>query len=1051
MEAEKEKKAKKNGKKKAIIISVAALCLVAIGVAVFFFFFGRNPMSATTMRILRYEGSVSLFDNDKENTLMENMLLHSGNVLATQDASYIDISLDDSKVVGLDEASRAEFNQSGKKLDISLVNGGLYFYTTEKLKDDETFDIRTSTMIIGIRGTSGYVRADEETGVTTLQLTSGKVHIEGTNPVTGGKRETDITAGQSVKTYFYNDRQGEDSIEFIIDSFDEEDLPVYYVKSLVEQPDVLKAVVEESGLSEEKLREIAQTDTEEVSEEEDSEEQNEETEDAEEEPEEEEAEEEPQENQQTNAANHPAVPAAANANTAAANPSETTTNNTVTNNTNTNDTNTNDTNTNDTNTNDTNTNDTNTNDTNTPAENTDDTGNTNNTDNNSTDPEPSNEEENDNNTETDTYTVTADTATGGTVTASPSDAKEGDVVTLTATPQSGYELDAWSVKDSSGNAISVSENSANNTATFTMPAGNVSVSATFKEASVTTYRVSTTTATGGTVTTSPSDAKEGDVVTLTATPQSGYELDAWSVKDSSGNAITVGALSSNGTGSTATFTMPAGNVTVSATFKETVPATYNIKTHILAGGTVTSSATTAVEGATVTLTATPQSGYELDSWSVQDSSGNQIAFSENRSNNTATISMPASDVTVSATFKEIATYRVNVSSSITGGAIAASVATAVKGTLITLTATPDTGYELDKWNVQLSDGNTLVTEITPDNPNKATFTMPAYDVTVSATMKKKSYSIESGTTTGLASIQFQNGSVSEVMTAQMGDTVTVLMELESGRRITDITIEKSDGTAVSHSAISTDSATGYKKASFTMPAGDVTVSVKTADAVFGIGVPDEITLSVPSAAELSVNFESYEARENNVVSGYIYGDYFTSFEVKVKKSDGEIVESVYSDNELSFIMPDDDVTICLEGVVSQMLTPAGTLSIYTTELLMPYITRAGVYYTASGTPVMIAGLTQDASGEFSNADLGIYIPASVGGLGAADIMYSYEGNKVSVSLLNTEGTKVATLTDDGNNSTCSATLPKDDFSQATAQLKLIWNKEDDEFTLDVTE
>ncbi|MBQ0121766.1 MAG: bacterial Ig-like domain-containing protein, partial [Bacteroidales bacterium] len=62
---------------------------------------------------------------------------------------------------------------------------------------------------------------------------------------------------------------------------------------------------------------------------------------------------------------------------------------------------------------------------------------------------------------------------GGTVTASPTSAKEGDKVTLTATPATGYEFGSWNITPSTV------EVNANNQ--FTMPAANVNVSATFNE------------------------------------------------------------------------------------------------------------------------------------------------------------------------------------------------------------------------------------------------------------------------------------------------------------------------------------------------------------------------------------------------------------------------------------------------------------------------------------------------------------------------------------------------------------------------------------------
>jgi len=61
----------------------------------------------------------------------------------------------------------------------------------------------------------------------------------------------------------------------------------------------------------------------------------------------------------------------------------------------------------------------------------------------------------------------------GTITFSHNQAVEGDVVTLTPTPASGYEFDHWVVTDASNNPVSVTDNQ------FEMPASNVTVSATF--------------------------------------------------------------------------------------------------------------------------------------------------------------------------------------------------------------------------------------------------------------------------------------------------------------------------------------------------------------------------------------------------------------------------------------------------------------------------------------------------------------------------------------------------------------------------------------------
>ena len=79
-----------------------------------------------------------------------------------------------------------------------------------------------------------------------------------------------------------------------------------------------------------------------------------------------------------------------------------------------------------------------------------------------------------------------------------------------------------------------------------------------------TYDVNVETATNGTVTVSATSAKAGDTVTVTATPADGHELDTITVTGASGTAVAV---------NDSKFTMPAENVTVSAAFKVTPPAT----------------------------------------------------------------------------------------------------------------------------------------------------------------------------------------------------------------------------------------------------------------------------------------------------------------------------------------------------------------------------------------------------------------------------------------------------------------------------------------------
>ncbi len=78
------------------------------------------------------------------------------------------------------------------------------------------------------------------------------------------------------------------------------------------------------------------------------------------------------------------------------------------------------------------------------------------------------------------YKITIGAMENGTVTANPTAAKAGATVTLTPVPDEGYALSTLTVTDRFGDAVRVTENS-DGTYTFTMPNGQVTVTAIFVE------------------------------------------------------------------------------------------------------------------------------------------------------------------------------------------------------------------------------------------------------------------------------------------------------------------------------------------------------------------------------------------------------------------------------------------------------------------------------------------------------------------------------------------------------------------------------------------
>ena len=151
------------------------------------------------------------------------------------------------------------------------------------------------------------------------------------------------------------------------------------------------------------------------------------------------------------------------------------------------------------------------------------------------------------------YTISYNNPSNGSFTTKPASATSGSSVSFVATPATGYVVDTVTVMNGS---TAISTTNSGNTYTFTMPSANVSVTATFKKA---TYTI-TANATDCTVTGLTSPAEYGSTVSFTVTPDTGYALKTLTVKQ----GTTTVSVTDSGNNSYS-FTMPAGNVTITAT------------------------------------------------------------------------------------------------------------------------------------------------------------------------------------------------------------------------------------------------------------------------------------------------------------------------------------------------------------------------------------------------------------------------------------------------------------------------------------------------------
>ena len=148
------------------------------------------------------------------------------------------------------------------------------------------------------------------------------------------------------------------------------------------------------------------------------------------------------------------------------------------------------------------------------------------------------------------------TIENGSVSADLNEATVGTTVTLTVTPAEDCRLVEVIVNDGAVEVTKVNDT----TYTFVMPNAEVSVNATFEKIP---HNITVNTSENGTVESDKETATKDETVTLTWTAAEGYELDKITVTYAEGNEVTVDQGLT-----TCTFTMPAYDVTVDATFKK---------------------------------------------------------------------------------------------------------------------------------------------------------------------------------------------------------------------------------------------------------------------------------------------------------------------------------------------------------------------------------------------------------------------------------------------------------------------------------------------------
>lgn len=665
------------------------------------------------------------------------------------------------------------------------------------------------------------------------------------------------------------------------------------------------------------------------------------------------------------------------------------------------------------------------------------------------------------------YNITVNNpVTGGNVASDKASAKANETITLTATPANGHVLSDVSVTDASGEAVALSWNVWTNSATFTMPASAVTVTPTFTSdltsLSINMPKTGTKSATipsgvqsfnvyddGGSGNNySPNcdgtlvlTAPEGYVLQLSGniSAEAGYDylhvydgsttssaklLDKVSSSNSYGAITDITTVTSSGQSMRLYFyssrdeTIFAGldlTVTLISTSTENNITVNNTAT----GGTIVSDKNTAIQGETVTLTATPADGYILNDVSVTDAIGNTIDLNWNTWTNSATFTMPAYAVSITPTFSNMTSLFVNMPKNGTKTATIPSGVTSFKvyddggseknysdwcdGTLV-LTAPEGKVLQLSGniradgskdyltvyngiYDGTISAGTILLNEecstektIAPISSTSESMTLYFYSdnknnyagldltVTLVSTGTEYGVTINNPTTGGNIAASINGSSVTNALA---NETITLTATPESSYLLSDVSVADESG-----NAIAVDVNFCNNTASFTMPASSVTIipmftNTLTADGGLYINMPATSyeSVTIPSGVQ---SFKVYD--DGGVTGNYSGGcngtlvvtapiGYVLQLSGNITTDNGFDLLTVYDGNDIS--------TKLIDAVYSSSANTETAITTVTSsgQSMRIYFTSNDLYnYAGLDLTVTVVPITYIVSFQKNNND-----------------------------------------------------------------------------------
>ncbi len=228
---------------------ISLLVLLAMAVSLTIPAAAAEDASAGTMRLESAEGAVTVKNaSGLDVKLQSKMRLYDGYTVKTNSASYAYISLDGAKTLKLDASSEASVSKSGKKLEITLVSGSLFFNVSKPLESSESLNIRTSTMVTGVRGTSACVSAPSRNH-SEITLLTGRLEVTGRDSHSGEMETVEMSAGERVVVTQQEAGTPREHLDIQKLPAKEPELPGFAAVEVAKDPELQSRITAETELS----------------------------------------------------------------------------------------------------------------------------------------------------------------------------------------------------------------------------------------------------------------------------------------------------------------------------------------------------------------------------------------------------------------------------------------------------------------------------------------------------------------------------------------------------------------------------------------------------------------------------------------------------------------------------------------------------------------------------------------------------------------------------------------------------------------------------------